>query len=496
MRVGSRKQFKDLKDFFKAANFTEDEVCRRFGIAALEEFDSVFDREQVAPHDDAASGILTRLFIEGAYVSVELAQRVLPSEAFDLFGALGLVEQTDENLAATLALYPICNVYIASDRWKKPDRSPFLPQSDIVYSALVSNAQRFLAYMPRGACKRFLDLCAGSGVAAIRAAKYYAEEAWSVDVADRCTRFAEFNRLLNDLDNVHALSGDLFDPVSGHKFDRIVAHPPYVPVLRPKFVYHDGGEDGEAVTRRIVQGLAQHLDKPGLFYMLATGSDREGVPYEHRVRAWLGDASAECDVIFIPFQRFQPSEYAGLVAQKGESRPEDKERFAELFDSLKIESIVYGITVVRRFSEQRAPLTIRRQRGPETTVGELEALLDWEGAPLGRIFDARVRANPKAQLRVLHNLGEDGWQSAHQTLVTTFPFAMEAHVDPWAAYLVALCDGAHTVREHFSSLIAAEVIPESADPEEFARAIAALASGGFLLLSDGDRGPSEAPSTG
>ena len=84
------------------------------------------------------------------------------------------------------------------------------------------------------------------------------------------------------------MRGDLYEPVRGSRFDRIVAHPAYVPALEPGAIYADGGEDGEFITRAIVQGLPRFLEPQGRFYCGTMGVEREGEPYEQRVRQWLG----------------------------------------------------------------------------------------------------------------------------------------------------------------------------------------------------------------
>jgi hypothetical protein len=49
---------------------------------------------------------------------------------------------------------------------------------------------------------------------------------------------------------------------------------------------------------------------------------------------------------------------------------------------------------------------------------------------------------------------------------------------------MALCDGSKNARELFAELKRHGVLPEAAPDEEFARAIAILASGGYLLLEN------------
>src|SRR5579885_3650218 len=146
-----------------------------------------------------------------------------------------------------------------------------LSPDDIVFPAISRHTCQFLETLPQYPCEDLLDLCSGTGVAALVAVSRYARRAWAVDITERATRCAEFNILLNDLTQVTAIQGDLYAPLNGRMFDRIVAHPPYVPVMKPSKIYYDGGEDGERVTRAIIAGLPQHLKPGGSFYCLTMG---------------------------------------------------------------------------------------------------------------------------------------------------------------------------------------------------------------------------------
>jgi hypothetical protein len=114
---------------------------------------------------------------------------------------------------------------------------------------------------------------------------------------------------------------------------------------------------------------------------------------------------------------------------------------------------------------------------------EWETLVASPGAA-ERILNSRPKANPETELRVTHNLGEGAWDVKEHMLLTPYPFWMEARTDPWAPYLMATCDGTMDGRQLFAELKKAEVLPQAAPDEEFARAIAILTSGGFLFLEN------------
>jgi release factor glutamine methyltransferase len=113
---------------------------------------------------------------------------------------------------------------------------------------------------------RVLDLCAGSGALAIRAA-LRGHEATAVDVSRRAVATIRLNALLNRV-KVRVVRGDLLDAVPGETFDAIVSNPPYVPApadalpTRGPERAWDAGRDGRALLDRICERAPTHL-RPG-----------------------------------------------------------------------------------------------------------------------------------------------------------------------------------------------------------------------------------------
>jgi methylase of polypeptide subunit release factors len=487
--LGSDAEFESVRTLLDSSTYTEAEICRRFGIETLERFEEEIDRPQVMPAEDR-TGLVVRLFIEGQYVELAKLAQCIDDDTVQAMANLGLIERDpgdSERVAATVALYPSAGVYVVSDRWNRPDRAPFNPGADVVYPAIVSSAQRFLNLMPRMSCARFLDLCSGTAVAGMSAADGFAEHAWAFDIAPRSTLFGEFNQRLNGIPNLTVATGDLYEPAGDRTFDRIVAHPPYVPVLRPKWIYHDGGEDGEQIVRRVIAGIPRYLEPGGLFYMLSMGSDRGGAPYEQRVREWLGEAQGEFDVAAFPVRVLDPEDFAVRAVIKSEKAAEDVRRFKQLFRSLDVCSMVYAVLLVQRRAEARRVFTIRRQLGTGSGQREILKSLEWEtqmsmpGA-VEQLMGARLRANPGAELRIVHRLVEGGWQPGEHVLLSSCPFSMEARTDAWVPYLLGIADGSRSLSEYMRELQQAEAIGPDAPPDEFARAVAVLVSGGFLSL--------------
>lgn len=488
--LASDRDFERLKLCLEQSGYTEAELCRHYGIQSLAQFEIEIDREQVVPFEEDSAGILLRLFVDGHYVPLALAEGRFGFDVLNSMVALGLLETHPDDpgqIASTVSLYPTAGLHLISDRWNHPDRSSYRPAPDVVYPALVANAQRFLRFMPDGPCESLLDVCAGSGAAAILAAKVFAKQAVATDIAERSVLFAEFNRRLNGLPNVENIQGDLYAPAAGRQFDRIVVHPPYVPVLRPKYIYHDGGDDGEHIVRRAVTEMPEYLAPGGLFYLMAMVSDREDEPFEQRVRRWLGDSGSEMDVAVFPMHSLEPDDFASRAVLSNPTPLDDYRAFRTLFRRYRIRQLVYVVLLIQRRTKVRSTFTIRRQAALESEPEALVDAIQWEtglrqeGA-LSSLLDARLRANEDTRLNVPHALNSEGWAPSGYVLTVSRPFSMEARIDPWVPHLLAFSDGTRTVRENLTLMIQQEILPEGVPQNEFAQAVSVLVSGGFLQV--------------
>jgi release factor glutamine methyltransferase len=111
-----------------------------------------------------------------------------------------------------------------------------------------------------------LDLCAGSGILGLTAARLGAQ-ATAVDLSRRAVLNARLNARLNRLP-LTVLRGDLFAPVAGRRFDLIVSNPPYIPAppdedTRGAARAWDAGPDGRRFLDAICDHAGDHLRSDG-----------------------------------------------------------------------------------------------------------------------------------------------------------------------------------------------------------------------------------------
>jgi len=120
-----------------------------------------------------------------------------------------------------------------------------------------------------------LELCLGSGVNALAAARRGAARVLGVDVSERALAFAAMNAAVNLSRErgdppLETLRGNLFDPLAeGERFDLILVNPPFelVPPGTRYFLHSHGGEDGLDVVRALLPGVPQRLRTGGRFEM-------------------------------------------------------------------------------------------------------------------------------------------------------------------------------------------------------------------------------------
>ena len=135
--------------------------------------------------------------------------------------------------------------------------------------------ESFSLIRDRRGIRRILDLCTGSGCLAILAAMRFPNaRVDAADVSQDALEVAKKNIATHRLGKrVRLLQGDLFAPAKGARYDLIIANPPYVDragmrALPPECRHEpvlalDGGPDGLAVVRRIVEQAGSHLTANG-----------------------------------------------------------------------------------------------------------------------------------------------------------------------------------------------------------------------------------------
>jgi hypothetical protein len=457
-RFGTAQQFAALRQFLIDSGYTEAAIRECMGIGRLSQ---ALRMTAGAPPDDRLEALI-QIFLLGETLP---AAPFLPPDVVELLTALGLGEDGPGGFAASVELYPSHGLYIVSDR----NRGKELPPGqDKVFSAITPNTEDFMGMLPETPCPAFLELCSGAGLAALAASARYAVQSFAYDISHRSTLFAEFNRRLNAIPNMTAAQGDLYQPAARRTFDRIAAHPPYVPSLRATELLRDGGEIGEDLTRRVIAGLPVHLHPGGRLYGLALIAETTEERVEQRIRRWLNYAGQDFDVVAVVRARYEPARVIMDNWPVRHAQPGDVERWQTIRKQARIEAFAYTSMIVQRRAEERPVVTISRDCGDVYPLEAVEALLRF--APL---WDARPRAVAGIRMSALSRLEAGCWHDGGRRYATDAPFRFACDGPAWVAEFLAGCDGARTCRE---------LQPVGTPGEEFARVVTGLAQGGVLRL--------------
>jgi ribosomal protein L3 glutamine methyltransferase len=162
------------------------------------------------------------------------------------------------------------------------------------------------------AIERVLDLCTGSGCLAILASRQFPNARIdAVDISRDALDVAARNIADYGLESRVTLHrGDLFKPIGEARYDLIISNPPYVdekgmaglpPECRaePKLAF-DGGAEGIAIVRRILNEAGRHLTAQGAL-LCEIGRCREALEaaFPQLPMLWLDTEDSEGEVFWI-----------------------------------------------------------------------------------------------------------------------------------------------------------------------------------------------------
>jgi len=424
---------------------------------------------------------LARVFI-GGYAEPEgtFLEHMSP-EIFAALQEAGFLEHADERWQATGLLFPFEGFFISADRaFRGQQRMP--PDRDYVAGGADPTSVQFYEGIAKTPCSTLLEMGTGSGVGALLASRF-AERVWAVDINSRSVAYAQRNCELNGVKNVTVLQSDLFSALGDMRFERIVANLPFVPSSENTAVFAAGGEDGERILAGFLAGCAERLEPGGRVYGLVMGSDREDSPFEARIRSYLAHGGEECDVALFARKTMTPMDFAFDQVLLKSSDSATLYRWIRFFEQYRIQQMVLGAVIVQRRREPRPVFTVRRQLAGKATVGDMDALVNWETRCVSADFVQSVLATrPKSteQWEVLskHALEDGRMTTISHILLVSHPFEGTIECVPWIVSLASKANGELTT----SQLLSATQKQTGQSGETLLRVFAQLVSNGVLEI--------------
>ena len=267
----------------------------------------IYREEQLSVRDVLTSAI-DLFLLQGAIPPTEF-DRLFNKTDQDALIRTGVLFIDDKGFAlARVSLFPVGNLLIFSDHaWCK---LPHPGCAEVPYDQVMSVGadSRWLERITlRRRVGSALDLCTGSGIHALLAARH-SQRVVAVDISQRAARCTRFNVQVSGAANVEIALGDLFEPVDGERFDLITANPPFVPSPLNSLGFRDGGRSGEDVQQRIVTGLPHHLTQGGIAQIVTELGERDDNLISDRLRRWLGDAPM--DILILRLREHSAANYA------------------------------------------------------------------------------------------------------------------------------------------------------------------------------------------
>jgi SAM-dependent methyltransferase len=345
-----------------------------------------------------------------AVAFLRLQESVRWAELQQLFGgglakemrAAGLaVETASDEFAFTLRLGALGGARILADR--------HLFHPDAVMGSSAATSRIFTAAAIDGAPlpneASLLDLGCGGGALAL-ALRPLAPRVAGCDISARGIALARINAMLNGLSDGTApdfRSGDLYAPFEGQRFTRIVCQPPFIPEAGAAATFASGGPLGDAITLRVLRGLANHLTPNGRAVLCVEWAGGDARPWRQRVLDAMADHpmhGIHCELFRTPME-----DYCTLLAPylHPPASPGYGPFLKQMLNHYKGQGIA-AIDLVLHFLEP-APDGVSRHAVRQVPLGSLDHVTaGYADAALAalRLAHAPDEALAQAQLRSPH----------------------------------------------------------------------------------------------
>jgi SAM-dependent methyltransferase len=416
--------------------------------------------------EDARLATLLALFAVGEKVPRPQAEEAIePINLGELVDA-GLLEFDGPHVRWKLSFYPFAGLIIVGDRSGEEANPAFVAH-------VTPSTKTIARLMPRRPAQAALDLGTGSGVLALLAARH-ADRVIGVDVNPRSMYFAGLNEQLNDIDGVVWAEGNWLDPVRGKRFDLVVGNLPFAVSPDSSLIYRESAEEGDELSRRLVQESAAHLAHGGFATLLCNWIHAEDA-WDEPLSAWV--AGLGCDAVLLRFGSQDPLAYAMTWAS--DLSIEDPKEFAghvnrwiDYLNERDVEKIGMGAIVLRRRTAGKNWTRAFHLNGGPSGAGAEQLERVFAGCDFleRRPAPERFRLLLSSAWRLVdgHRLDQtlpyrDGAYATGEAMLRQDGLNLSAQVDPRVVSVLVGCNG----QRPLSELIEESLVPEGLDQSGF-----------------------------
>jgi cyclopropane fatty-acyl-phospholipid synthase-like methyltransferase len=440
------EDYRLAKETLLRGEYTEDAVRRIVGRANVLSVPAI-DVPRCLRHTRPLRALdtLVRLFLLGESVPLDAARHALEPPSLEAWAAAGLISPNPgADVAPEVQVTPVGGLVLASDTPRRPSAAT---QRDFVMPPGSVSLQLAHAAIPRPE-GRILDLGTGCGLLGLLGAER-AGHVVGTDNNPRAVAFTELNARLNQIQNVEARAGELFDPVAGMRFDLILSNPPFVISPTRRYTFRDSGTRGDEFCRRLIRSVPSHLEEGGYCQLTCNVTHESDRSWKEALAEWF--EGLDCDVIVWLDKTEDASDYAMTWIISTESRSEDEvtrlyDAWMDYFDRHRIEAISYVLVNMRRAKGGGRTViddVPRRVAGPcGDEVLRCFAVEDYLSArPRTKLLDARFVLSPQTRIEQQHAMTSEGLAVAETRLATVGGSQSAMGLDASVAGLLVRCDG-------------------------------------------------------